>query len=545
MFIYHFHRIIRNKIFWGAFAILISFTFVAVDSCSTPAPQSRIAGKLAGKAVTYERFEEAANAIRGFGRNRSTLPAAQINRRAWERLAALHTARNLGIRIGDDEIAAAIREQFAAPDGSFRYQTYEETLRQAGLTVPLYERLMRDELALAKLTAVLATAALPSNMEVDTAVANFTDEFDLQTVLLDNTFAGKDMGLKEADWRKFFAENGEKLALPDRRSIRYFAIPVTNWLAAGQALVTDEDIQEYYDSNTEKYTYQTTNGTAVTPLEKVKPQILRHLGMIEAAYIAETNLNQSVVPDIMDTSFEAVARKLGCSITNSALFSAKEPPAIRADGAAIAEVAFELDMSRADTSYGVAKGAHHFYLLTVDKDSPAHNPTYEEALHKVKPLASEKARNDAYDAYASNTVVAIRAALAKGSSFSNALAAAKVKVSGATNFTFSMTAPQKVPNLYSVIRAVRGLHKGELSDATPVYGAPSSLLVYVADRREGDPVSAEMQRGRIQQEVSRPAAARLSAAWLEWNLEQVGLTDNAMQMPQLQSAETVAGEDEE
>ena len=152
---------------------------------------------------------------------------------------------------------------------------------------------------------------------------------------------------------------------------------------------------------------------------------------------------------------------------------------------------------------------------------------------------------DAYDAYASNTVVAIRAALAKGSSFSNALAAAKVKVSGATNFTFSMTAPQKVPNLYSVIRAVRGLHKGELSDATPVYGAPSSLLVYVADRREGDPVSAEMQRGRIQQEVSRPAAARLSAAWLEWNLEQVGLTDNAMQMPQLQSAETAAGEDEE
>ena len=63
MFIYHFHRIIRNKIFWGAFAILISFTFVAVDSCSTPAPQSRIAGKLAGKAVTYERFEEAAKLV--------------------------------------------------------------------------------------------------------------------------------------------------------------------------------------------------------------------------------------------------------------------------------------------------------------------------------------------------------------------------------------------------------------------------------------------------------------------------------------------------
>ncbi len=99
MVIHQFNRIIRNKWIWGVFAIAIS-AFFAFDFLLTGGDSGErrsSAGELNGKEVSESRFRPFAEDARGFGRNRNTtLSNAEVNRIAWENLAASQVAQALG-----------------------------------------------------------------------------------------------------------------------------------------------------------------------------------------------------------------------------------------------------------------------------------------------------------------------------------------------------------------------------------------------------------------------------------------------------------------
>ena len=54
MFIYHFNRLIRNRILWGFFAIIIAVAFVAVDSCFRQPQETQTAGVIDGKKISTD-----------------------------------------------------------------------------------------------------------------------------------------------------------------------------------------------------------------------------------------------------------------------------------------------------------------------------------------------------------------------------------------------------------------------------------------------------------------------------------------------------------
>ena len=110
MFIYHFNRLIRNRILWGFFAIIIALAFVAVDSCYRNVPDARPVGKLNGKKIHSQRFDQVVRSLRGVGRGRDNdTPAHVIDRRAWEQIAAAENAVNNGMKTTVPEIQAALR----------------------------------------------------------------------------------------------------------------------------------------------------------------------------------------------------------------------------------------------------------------------------------------------------------------------------------------------------------------------------------------------------------------------------------------------------
>ena len=79
MVIYHFNRLIRSRILWGFFAVIIAVAFVAVDSCFKAPQDMQTAGTLNGKKVSLNQFEQVVQAIRGFGRNRDNETSANVS----------------------------------------------------------------------------------------------------------------------------------------------------------------------------------------------------------------------------------------------------------------------------------------------------------------------------------------------------------------------------------------------------------------------------------------------------------------------------------
>ena len=115
MVIHHFNRIIRNKWIWGVFAVAISvffaFDFLFTGHDADPR-SSGGAGTLGGRDVSSKEFLALADDVRGYGRQRNhELPAAEVNRRVWEELAALEVAESLQLTATDDEVRRAYRAQ--------------------------------------------------------------------------------------------------------------------------------------------------------------------------------------------------------------------------------------------------------------------------------------------------------------------------------------------------------------------------------------------------------------------------------------------------
>ena len=261
MFIYHFNRLIRSRILWGFFAIIIAVAFVAVDSCfkSPSGPQN--AGVINGKKIPFTQFEQTVQAIRGFGRNRDSETSANVvDRKAWEQIAARLTAEKNGMSSSKEEVRASLREipGFQSANG-FDINRYRMILSEQGLTPAMYEQLVSHQLAMMKSAALVESATWIAPMELEDELAAMTDRFTVQVATVSNRFAQLEMRLSEEDLRKFYEENKASFALPDRVAVRYIAIPVSNFLAS--VTVPEEDLQEYYDSHTETYSRTTTNNT--------------------------------------------------------------------------------------------------------------------------------------------------------------------------------------------------------------------------------------------------------------------------------------------
>lgn len=180
MFIYHFNRLIHNRVLWILFAVVVAFAFLSVDSCSsTPGGNGPAAGTLGGKPVDAGQFALAERFVGG-GRSRpGDMPPALVETQAWQHLAALQAARSLHLDGTPDEIRQAIRETPAfSNQGQFDPRRFQQVIQQSlGVDVGTYQKLMADQIALAKLSQAIGAASLVSPMEIEDELASWTDQF--------------------------------------------------------------------------------------------------------------------------------------------------------------------------------------------------------------------------------------------------------------------------------------------------------------------------------------------------------------------------------
>lgn len=545
MFIYHFNRLIRNRLVWLAFALIISFAFLSVDSCvSNPGGprDANSAGRLAGKPVDQDAYAYAEMFVRG-GRNRTAdADPAMVDTQIWRHLAAVRGARAMGLVSSDDEIRQTIRELPGfSTGGHFDSRLYRATIaRNLGVTPGVYERLMADQISLSKLAATVGSANWIAPMELNDELAAWTDLLTVQYAVVSNRFAEAAISLSDTELRAFYDEHADVFALPDRVGVHFASTPASNFL--DRVTVPEEDIEEFYDNNASRYTYTSTNDTLETrQLAEVRDEIAAELALDEARFAAVTNaalfIEQLGLADLQEFTWRAKARHM--SVRPSPLFAMEEEvPGIEPEAQSeFRETAFDLDPARADARFAVVRGKHLVYILQAWTNSPAHTPPFEQVVAQVRPMALAQARAKAFDGAAGKIREEIAASLAGGTNFSAAAQARADNVSTALTFSVQTSTRSDLPHAQTLLPAAMRLRAGELSEPLPI--PEGALLVFVADRRPGDTLSAEMLRPQLRAELERRRGGNLFSDWMEWNLAQMGHTSNRAPLP------AGSGEDEE
>lgn len=521
MFIYHFNRLIRSRILWGFFAIIIAVAFVAVDSCFRSPQDTLTAGKINGKKISADVFEQTVLAIRGFGRNRDNETSASVvDRRAWEQIAARLTAEKNGMSASKEEVRDTLREApaFQGANG-FDLNRYRLVLADQGLTPAMYERLVSHQLAMMKNAALIDSATWVAPMELEDELAAMTDRFTVHVASVSNRFAGVEMRLTDKDYQKYYEENKESFALPDRVSVKYIAIPVSNYLAS--VSVPEADLQEYYDSHVNTYTRTTSSNTTETiPFAQVRGQILDELKLEEARYCAETSVTFNIYGKLANAgtnALQTVAAREKLAVRTSPFFGAEDNLYWADNSKDFASAAFELDPERSDSRYGIVKGDKYIFVIEQVAKSPAHTPTFEQVQSELRPRAMAKARNEAFQDYMKELRTDLRKLLDEGKSFADAAKAKALNVSTSITYSVSDIQNQKFDNSFSIAYGAMTLKKGAISEAVPVSGK-QSLIVYVQDRQPGDALAAEMMRTQIRSGIARRRNSNLFSEWLTWNL---------------------------
>ena len=273
MFIYHFNRMIRSRVLWLVFAVIVGASFLALPSCfSGGMGGNEYVGRLGKEKITQDEYTRAQIFVDRVMRPADQTPAA-VETQVWAHIAAMRTAKELGIVASSEELRSILLSQEAFQnEGAFDPDLYSRIVeQQLGLTAAGYERLLADQVVLSKLMAAVAAGYNASPMEIDDEVAARTDKITFQYASVSNAFLTSEIEATDDDVLAYYEENKADYALPDRVAVRYATLAVTNFVPF--VVIDDVDVEDYYDANPSLYSRSTTNGVETIPLDEESRKI--------------------------------------------------------------------------------------------------------------------------------------------------------------------------------------------------------------------------------------------------------------------------------
>ena len=546
MMISKFHRLIQSRLLWGAFLIIIVFSFVVWGmvwpSEMDKADQANAAGTLNGESISQEAYRSAylstymARSLSS-GRDVPSTPEndAILRRLSWQRLATLREAAKLGITASEDELVTAIRANFSETNGVYNRERYQAFLQNIvaplGFSAGQFENHLREEIVIQKLGNLIGRQAHVTPLEVRQTFETLMDEFTVEYALVNAADVEKDVAVTEADARKLYEDDPAAFTIPAQREVSYVAFPVAEFLD-NQTEIPEEEILDYYELHIEEYTTQETgtNGQpreVVAELDEVKDgivQALRRAAALDKADAAATDLAFKAIPDRDGTvpDFAAEAEKAGRKAEKLAPFARFAVPLPDA-GAAFAAAAFELEPDAFDRVSAPLAGQDHVYVIYLEREIEPRVPAFDEAKEQVLAAARRKAVAEALAAKGAAVKEAAAAGLAAGRSFPEAVAAAGVQAAATEPFTGLSGSSSSNEVVQALVQAVVGFNQGEVADPVPF--ADGILVPYLKSRQAAAPATFDAYQGEIASVVRNRRAQGLFREWQDGLLAPDRFTD--------------------
>ena len=530
MLITKFNKMIRNRFVWWIIGGIVIITFVGWFSphggCET-APQAGQAGTLDGQPVTDNelraaRFDTYLEFCIMSGRKPAVTPEVDkaLLDLAWKRVAALRMARKVGLTIPSDaELLAELQRQptFQA-NGAFSKNLYlafeRNVLLPLGSTASQFENKLREDIMLHKLQTSVASAAWMSPLEIQRLASRYADNFRIHYVTLGTDLvADSEIMLSAETVKSFYTAHTNLFEIPPRVAVRYVTIPVSNYL--GKAVIEETAVEEYYDTHTEEFTTDGTNGTKIiTSLDKVRSSISNLLVKESAAQIARdvgTEMVVSLAParDGTASVFENVAVTNGFLVQTTALFEAAGPvPGIDGEIEFIT-AAFKLRPTPDDYFSDAVSGNNSVYILALSTNAEPYVPSFEEVRAKVEPLARQKAVQDALTHKAESIRRKFQEGLTQNETFATLAKQQSMNVA-TTSYFSAYSAPQALSSP-EILEEIVTLNRGEISDLLSTTNG--YMIAFVVDRKPASEDEAAVVRNQLGSNISRRRTRILFSDW--------------------------------
>lgn len=133
------------------------------------------------------------------------------------------TAKNLNIRVSDEELAGMIRQQpyFKDKNGNFDKVAYTQILQNNGLTTEQYEASQRRELLTQKIRSVLLDGILFTNGEIDDYVSLLNRNLKTAYVAFDESTYERNINPSEEDLKEYYENTRSQYDHPEKVKIRH------------------------------------------------------------------------------------------------------------------------------------------------------------------------------------------------------------------------------------------------------------------------------------------------------------------------------------
>jgi len=383
--------------------------FGSTDFFGTGAPARGVVAKVAGTDITSQEVQRQAREMvrqqfpRGGAQASMLMPffSSQAAQQLIQRQAIIAEAEHLGLRATDEDVRDELQHGRYAetffPGGTFIGEAaYEELLQQHDLTVPLFERGVKEDVLVDKLRALISGSASVTDAEVRQKFEkeNTKVKFDYAVLRKDDILKG--LHPTDPELKAFYDRNKATYnnSIPEKRKVKYVLIDTAK--LQGEAQVSRQDLQAYYDQHRDEFRVpEQVNVRQIlikTPLPgpdgKADPK-----GVADAKKKAEDVLKQLKA----GAKFEDLAKKY------SEDPSSKEGGSvgwIRRGGFPVPEVdkaAFSL--AKGGTS-DVINAGYAFVILRVEDKQDAHLKTLAEVKDQIDPILKQQKAQQAADAAA-------------------------------------------------------------------------------------------------------------------------------------------------
>lgn len=161
-------------------------------------------------------------------------------------------AQSLGLRVSDEQVRQMIltMPEFQS-EGRFDQDLYQSALRRAGFTPEGFAQYLRRNLVRNQLMTALQSSEFTLDGEVDAQSALITQQREIRTITLPTASFAQSVELTDEEIEQYYQQNDERYTRPEQMKISYIELAAQQLKAA--LPVSDEQVKAYYQAHQDKY----------------------------------------------------------------------------------------------------------------------------------------------------------------------------------------------------------------------------------------------------------------------------------------------------
>ncbi len=570
MLISKFNKMIRNRLLWGIFAVIISISFVGMftadGGCGVANDADPIAGTVDDLTVTRNdlqraRFFTELQVSLMMGRpltERSPEMVRELENMAWRRALALKKAEKLGLHATDMEVVSHIQEDpMFSEGGVFQRSLYDQFanlfLARIGFSRRHYDDFVREEVVIEKLVEALSASVWIAPRELEQHLQTYTDVFTVQGVSIStNRLEPVEIpGLSEIE--AYYLENTNYFVRSERRIVDYAVFPVDDF--TDDITIEAEEIEDYYTDNLHEFRRDGVTADVLEMdleafdematdvdsrseylyLDEVAGDIRERLARREALHVAmdaATDFVMELIPPRRDekaVSFDEAASKAGVTVRRTEPMSRTDPsPSPHdIDPMTLLREVFGLEETPEEYFSNAVAGESAAYVLALREVIPAGVPPLEEIVDEVRDTMIGERMAVKLSEHADELRQAIITAMADDPdmTFADAVAGKNLETRDYESFSI-FNVPPELENI-DILNAISSRNARELTEPIAINGE-TRLLIYVAHRDPMDEMSRNMLRRQIRENLYYHRSQQVFAEWQNHLLERLEIPERTL-----------------